>query len=198
MKWLGALAVLLFAGLSLAALSRREGRQADGAGLDPLGIRFVDINEVVTSYEKAKKDQESMQKAFLPQVAELQRREEELGKKKRELAPLDRGSEEYYQKGVELEIEQLKFKRDGDKLLAEREKKRVQLLLAAYEDIRAAVKKYAEANGLRAVFVVQKDLKDAAEEDLKEKSLKATWRQVLYYEPSLDVTVQIVKILNAQ
>ncbi len=157
--------------------------------------RFVDINEVVASYEKAKKEQDLHQKSSAAQLAEFQRREDELAKKKRELAPLNRNSQEYAQKAMELEIEQLKLQREGDFFFKERDKKRLQLLIAAYDDIRAAVKKYAEANGLKAVFVVQKDL-GHEEEELQERSMKISLRQVLYYDSSLDVTGQIIKLLN--
>lgn len=191
MKWLSLLAILFLGVFSLAGFANRS-----AAPEDPSQYRFVDISEVATKYDKAKKDLESLQKAFMPQIGDLQRRVEELGKKKRELAPLDRNSQEYYQKSVELEIEELKLKRDQDYLLADRDKKKLQLLLSVYDDIQQTVKKFAEANQLKAVFVVQRDLKVDNEDDLKEKYRMLSFRQVIYREPSLDVTDQIVKILN--
>lgn len=170
----------------------------------PLGfqgdeIRFVDINEAVKGYEKASKNNEEFKKAFSLQYADMQRREEELVKKQKELAPLDRNSTEYFQKARDLELEQMKLKRDGEYLIRERDRKRIQLLLSAYDEIRTAIKKYSEANRLKAVFLVEREMGlDGVEEDLNEKSSQAFRRQVLYYDPALDVTPQIIKILNSQ
>lgn len=183
----------VFCGLAFFSLAPLQG---DG----PIGgdTRFVDINEVIRNYEKAKREQESLQKSFAPQVAEFQKREEDLARKKKELAPLDRSSQEFFQKSTEIELEQMKIQREGEFLVRERDRKRAQMLVGAYEDIRGAVKKFAEANKLRAVLSVQKDLTADMDEDLKEKLTKINFRQVLYYDASLDVTPQIVKILNAQ
>lgn len=159
-------------------------------------IRFVDVSEVMNNYEKAKKNQEDLQKGFAPQVAEMQRRSDDYYKKQKELSPLDQNSKEYYQKAVELEVEQVKLKRDGEFLRRDMDKKRAQNIVTSYDEIRDAIKKYAEANQLKAVLYIQKD-SNHGDEDLKDKFDLLRQRQVLFADPSLDVTQQIIKILNS-
>ncbi len=161
--------------------------------------RFVDIHSVLPKYEKYLKKKEKWQEDYRLMGAQLSKREEELYLKQRELAPLDKNSKEYYEQMLSIEMETLKLKREIELLNRKSEEERSALILSAYEDIRNTVSKYAQAKQLSAVFGVDSQFSSQGNlEEMMEQRRAILTRQVLFHDSSLDITLQIVKILNTE
>ena len=65
-----------------------------------------------------------------------------------------------------------------------------------YEDISAQIETYAKKNGFSVVFKVEKG--EIESESKAELILKINSRGVLYFDPALEITGEIIRIMNEQ
>jgi len=179
-----------------ALLLARPSSQIESAPSPPSArIGFVDLDEALRGHGRVKADLEELGKTLESKFGELRARAEEARKQGNDLAILSRESEEYYQKRRDLDAEAFKLEADKkhlERLQAEREEA---IKLGAYEDIRRAAAEVALARGLDAVLRVDKT-EPAQARSLEERSQRAGRRMVLSFRPELDITPEVIRLLN--
>ena len=180
---------------SLLALFAAQGGAPASAPARETRLRFVDLNETLAAYGKAKTQQEEYAKKFEAILSDLQRRAEDLNKEQRAIAVLDKNSEEYHRKNRELRAELVRLEEDKDFFGRESREQRAKILLGAYDDIRRVVSELARSKGYEAVFTVEK--KESIDEpDLQDRLRESALRKVLYHAPELDITPEVIRLLN--
>ncbi len=161
----------------------------------PLQTGVVDLDECLRGYGKVKTDIEELRKNLEARLAALKARAEDLKKKEKELAILDRESEEFFERRRDLDAELFKLEADdkrGKRFRAEREEA---VKLGAYEEIRRVVAEVAAAKGLDLVLKVDK-VNPAETLSLDERRQMTILRTVLYSRPDLDITPEVTRLLN--
>ncbi|HKB16543.1 MAG TPA: OmpH family outer membrane protein, partial [Planctomycetota bacterium] len=118
----------------------------------PVHLGVVDLGECLRGYGKVKTDLEELRKNLEGRLAALKTRAEDLNKKAKELAILDRESEEYFERRRDLDAEQFKLEADQKRLTRFRAEREDAVKLGAYEDIRRVVAEVAGAKGLDVVL----------------------------------------------
>ncbi|MCI0589648.1 MAG: OmpH family outer membrane protein [Planctomycetes bacterium] len=185
--------LLLAAAVGLLAVAATSSLPAGAQA--PLQVGFVDLNECLRGYGKVKTDLEEFRKNLDARVGALKTRADELNKKGKELAILDRESEEFFERRRDLDAEMFKLEADEKRLKRFRAEREETVKLGAYEDIRRVVAEVAGAKGLD--FVLKMDKTDPAEaRSLEERSQMAGLRTVLYSRPELDITPEVTRLLN--
>lgn len=183
----------LAAAAGLLAVAATSSLPAGGQA--PLQTGFVDLGECLRGYGKVKTDLDELRKGLEARLGALKTRAEDLKKKEKELAILDRESEEYFERRRDLDAELFKLEADNKRLTRYRAEKEETLKLGAYDDIRRVVAEVAAAKGLD--FVLKIDKVDPTESrSLEERGQMAVTRTVLYSRPELDITPEVTRLLN--
>ncbi|MGH7150164.1 MAG: OmpH family outer membrane protein [Planctomycetota bacterium] len=161
----------------------------------PAQVGVVDLGECLRGYGKVKTDLEELRKNLEARLGALKARAEELKKKEKELAILDRESEEFFERRRDLDAELFKLEADDKRLKRFRAEREETVKLGAYEDIRRVVAEVAGAKGLD--LVLKMDKVDPGEaRSLEERGQMASLRTVLYSRPDLDITPEVTRLLN--
>ena len=164
----------------------------------PMTMRaaFVDLAEIVRKYDKSAQIDRELAAERQRLLAEFQKQADELKRMQADIDILVAGTPEYREK--EREIAQAQFMLEYSKKSKENEirQKAMRKMLLVYTEIKNEAATYARANGLEAVFTVNKgEIEARAPEELP--ALIAL-RPVLYWDKSLDITEEILEILNDQ
>ena len=165
------------------------------------GIRFVDMHKVMVE-SKFFNDKAEGIKTFLTQrEKEMQALSEQFNKKRNELREMEPGTALAEQTG--LELSQLKDKME---FLSKTTKSRVrrdenQLEVAVYQMVRRTVAAYAQNKGLQAVYLVDEErLRELVRQGRKGRASlireSNNLRGVLWHNPALEVTDDIIKLIN--
>jgi Skp family chaperone for outer membrane proteins len=157
--------------------------------------RFVNLNKVLEGWSKAKKNQEDFAAEFDKRAEALRQKLNDL-QKSLELKTFQQAgsSEEVRKREREIKLGNEELKIDTDQLQKDRNERRLRLLLSAYQQIQDVVAKWASKNDVDAVFVIQEE--DPADADLLGKYERALVRQVLWYSKDLDISEEVVKLLE--
>jgi Skp family chaperone for outer membrane proteins len=158
--------------------------------------RFVNLNKVLEGWSKAKKTQEEFVQEFDRRTDALRVRAADLQKKQQELQnmQLAGATDEAKKRLRDFTLASNEFKFDQDQLKNDQKERRLRILLSSYQQIQDVVAKWASKNDVDAVFVIQEE--DAADADLMGKYERALVRQVLWYSKDLDISEEIVKLLE--
>jgi Skp family chaperone for outer membrane proteins len=185
----------LFLGSALAAgafpLAGKSAAQAKGGAT----LRFVNLNEVLRGWERAKKAHADLDAKLKARADELRQRASDLDKKNKEAQQFavpnetSRRLEREVQLGVQaLELDRNDLKRDG-------REEQLRLLLSEYQDIQDATARWAKQNQVDVVFAIIDE--DPTDQDLAARYQRAVDRPVLFHAPELNVTTEILKLLQA-
>ncbi|HET6202367.1 MAG TPA: OmpH family outer membrane protein [Planctomycetota bacterium] len=186
-------AFVLGSAAALLALAAAQPESAPAGA--PARLGFLDIDEALRGSGKVKADLEELQRNLQTKLGELKARAEELNKQKKALAILDPDSREYFEKRRDLDAEFLKLDAEDKYWTRYRAEREETVKLAAYDDIRRAVGEVASAKGLDAVFRIDKT--DAADaRTLEERGERARRRMVFSSRPELDITPEVIRLLN--
>lgn len=180
-----------------SALGSARYSPVQGAASRP-SFRFVNLNKVLVGWDYAKKLNEDFKLEFDSKTEALQARQKALQKKRDEIATLQASggvTDETRRRERELSLDLAALDYDLKVLKNEKTEKRLRILLSEYQQIQAISGKWAEKNGIDAVFVIQEE--DAGDEDLQGRYERAIVRQVLWYSKDLDVTDDVLKLLQA-
>ena len=199
---LGLAPVLLIATLasSNATPQGNESRVADANSKKTPGntnrYRFVNLNKVLEGWTKAKKTQEEFSAEFDRRAEGLRTRIADIQKKSQELNTLQQAgsTDEARKRARDLKIATEEVKYDQEQLKNDQRERRLRILLSSYQQIQDVVAKWAAKNDVDAVFVIQEE--DAADSDLLGKYERALVRQVLWYSKDLDISEEVVKLLE--
>jgi Skp family chaperone for outer membrane proteins len=165
-------------------------------GVAAARIAFVDLQSALEGSQKAKDRQEKLRRDLAPQLGEFNRIKADLERRDRELQALDPSTLTYHEARLDLATAAMRFEENQKRFLRDSERKKEEILVEAYREIRAAVAEIAAARGLAAVFSL--DEEEAAREGGEAApSLQLIRRRnVHYFDPSLDVTAEVVRLLN--
>ena len=131
---------------------------------------------------------------FQAAADEIQREEESIRLQREELVMLERGGKKYEEtyrkvmlreKGVEYDKEMIRRRIDAQKAAGWKE---------LYQDIQSACEKVAKDQGLDAVLVMNRRSPNGRTDE--EMMAQITLRQVIYFDPQLDVTDKVLASLN--
>ncbi|WP_372369551.1 OmpH family outer membrane protein [Candidatus Uabimicrobium sp. HlEnr_7] len=158
-------------------------------------IGFVDIPEIFSQYSKAKEEKEKVRQQYQQETLTIKKLEEKANKLKEKI-PLYRAGSDIRQR-LENELAETAFKAKNQ---SERAKYFMALKLrngteTVYHDIAKAIEKYAKENGFALILKVEEADFFGAQDPAQVKQ-KIDMRNVLYWKQALDVTKQVVKLLN--
>jgi len=181
------LAVLLTAGVFV-------GSAASQAVFAPAKIAFVDVGRVFKEYAKAQDIQQQV-KAEIQKINQaLAGRVEELKKRRGELELLLPGTPEYRQKQRELDRDAFAVEWDEKDQKGTLERSMIKRMSHVYTEIRHEAENFARRNGLQGVYMVNTyDLQARSQEELQ---VLIASRPVLYWEKGLDITDDILRVMN--
>jgi Skp family chaperone for outer membrane proteins len=159
--------------------------------------RFVNINKIVQSWSRAKKMQEDLVADFDRRAQGLNERANELKAKQLNLQSYQTAgqSDELKKKTRELAIGAEEFKYDTEQLKKDKSQGKLRILIFSYQQIQDVVAKWSSENDVDAVFVIQEE--EAGDTDLLGIVERASVRQVLWYSKDLDITDDVLKLLEA-
>ncbi|MHC4473004.1 MAG: OmpH/Skp family outer membrane protein [Planctomycetota bacterium] len=159
-------------------------------------IAFLDLAEVVRKYDKSSRIDEELEKERLRYDQEYRKALNELNKKKADLEVMERGTEEYREKREEIAREG--FLLDYRKKESERKLRdsRTRMMLMIYTEIKNEAATLALNKGYQAVMLAN----DAAIVARAPEEVPAliSLRTVIYWDKSLDITDEILEILNGK
>lgn len=159
-------------------------------------IAFLDLAEVVRKYDRSSRIDEELEKERLKYDQEFRKLRQELEKKKADLEILVRGTEKYREKREEIAREGflLEYRRkEAERTLRD---SKTRMMLMIYTEIKNEAATYALKSGYQAVMLAN----DAAIEARAPEEVPAliSLRTVIYWDKSLDITDEILEILNGK
>lgn len=186
MRWTIALSVLLTCSVTLLVARGLPAGTREAA--TPSVIAVVDGEVVLESMDRRAKLEAEMIAEFKTQTADLRSAELELKALLVEIEMLRKGSPEYNAKSRQRAVMQADLEFTRQLILSEMDQKRMQVIRRLLAEIQKAAKDYADANDID--LVLQKRLR-------LEANVPA-WNCVLHARAPLDITHEIVKVVNEQ
>jgi Skp family chaperone for outer membrane proteins len=156
-------------------------------------IGAVNIEAVFEKYRRTadyRKLVEGEKKRLELQIQTTKKRMQDI---QEEINLLDQDSELRTEKEMELEGLYNDYERrfkNGNKIL---KKKSDEQTTKIYKDIREAIEAYAKENNYTLIFKIEPPLPEAPKSDIADQ---INFRSVLYAQPTLDITNDIIKALN--
>jgi outer membrane protein len=194
------LGLLGVAGLVAPTLGQQDGtvRQAATTATAPKAastavIGTIDMDSVLRSYDKFKYQMEQTQAEALSRHNDLMKIANEAKGQSEMLTKLAQGSPDA--KKIEEKMTQLQAQFEAGRAQAQRdfERKDAELLATMYNDIQTMAAAVAKQRGM--TFVVKYSATPASGTDPKTVEA-ALFRSVVYADPAMDVTADVIKWLN--
>ncbi|RMH03447.1 MAG: OmpH family outer membrane protein [Planctomycetota bacterium] len=186
--------LLVAAALLLAAAGLVAGRLAPPPA-DP-GIRYVDLQRCLDGHQAAQAELRAMSEFADQRKAEFEARQKELEAARDELRTMDPDSEAYVEESYRIQSEEQRLKSDVDFLRQRLQLRESDLLVRTWHAVQRAAAEVGAREGFGAVMVVPKDL-DPALLDQPQAALEALqFRNLLWANPSYDVTDLVLEVLN--
>ncbi|MHC5077635.1 MAG: OmpH/Skp family outer membrane protein [Planctomycetota bacterium] len=173
---------------------KKEDGNPGGEASKGLKIGFANIKEIIDQYARTKTLEDEIDKYREKQTdaIEVQR------KKRKELADelkmLNRNSPIYTEKWKEARRIEMNIKLAEEELKFDLQLKLLSATREIYEDITREIKGFAEDKGYSVIFKVEKG--EIESESKAELILKINSRGVLHYDKSLEISGEIIKIMN--
>ena len=192
------IAVLVGTSLSLgmwgvSSAQNQAARSGAPAGVEAR-VALVDVAYVFKKYEKFNRLYNEMKE-------EVKKREEEINKKQTELKALLTKKQSFTAdstnaRQIDQQIVQLKTELEllADSSRREFTQKEANLYHQTYQEVEKAIKSYAEYNGITLVLRASRD--DDNTTNNPQDVIKEVSQQVVYSLPQMDVTDDILKMLN--
>ncbi|MEQ8766630.1 MAG: OmpH family outer membrane protein [Planctomycetota bacterium] len=185
---------LLTAGLGVGWMKVGEPASKSAAG----DIRFVDLNQVLDQFTKkgALIQQIEQRVEDLRSVFETQQEKVNLIESDIQASP--RGSREWIELNNQLELEKIKLRQIRDNTEREITRMEAAALVSSYKEIRKAVETYRAKNDFGAVLIVDNTEipPELAATDRETVGQYVNLRPVVAWDPALDITQTIIKMLN--
>jgi len=187
----------LFLGSALAAGtlpvvgSARSASSAAGQA----SIRFLNLNELLRSWDRAKKNHSELDAKLKARTDALKQKAGDLEKKSKEAQqfPVPTEASRKLERDVQLGVHELEF--DRNELKREGREEQLRLLLSEYQEIQETASRWAKQNQVDVVVAIIDE--DPSDQDLAARYQRAVDRPVLWHAPELNVTAEILKLLQA-
>ena len=157
---------------------------------------FIDMQHVLDNYQKNAELTAKFTSDLKTAFDQMKTVEEAIQLEREELGTLRPGSTKHGELQRSIAIKEMGFDYD-QKLLARRvDAKRADMWRELYSGIQTACEQVAKQRGLDAVLTMSRSLPDGATE--QEAQAQITVRPVIYFDKSLDVTADVLAVLNGQ
>jgi Skp family chaperone for outer membrane proteins len=170
------------------------GNAASQATYEPVRVAFVDVAVLFQNYGKAATIQQEV-RARIGQIDDgLRKRFEELKKDRADLDLLVPDTQEFNEAKMRVDEAEWRLGYDEKRLKRGVHDEFIQRMSLVYKEIRSECDNYARRNGLNAVLMVNET--DIAARTQEELMAVIASRPVLYHDKALDITKQILEVLN--
>jgi Skp family chaperone for outer membrane proteins len=159
-------------------------------------IGIVDLERVVDSFKKTESLKEGLRQQIEPMLEAVKTRERELKKEEEELQFLNPASPDFKTKSQALRVEKFRLRMQAEDLEADWNARVVKAYRVILEDIEKEIASLARDKGLAAVLRVGGVDLTGAEADEKDVVFKLKLKNILYHDPSLDLTDEVLARLN--
>jgi Skp family chaperone for outer membrane proteins len=157
-------------------------------------IGVVDVERCLKEYKKAD-DQRTQLKA------EIDTRMRAVEEEKRKIAALRdnielyvQGTKEWFEHAKKIELGAAQIKLDQQAIQIEFQQKLAELISKLYEDVRREIKSVAEARGMKLVLMNIASMPRGSNDTEVTNNIMV--RPILYFDPNMDITADVVKNLN--
>ncbi len=159
-------------------------------------VGFVDVDEVMKKYSKTKELQTKIKGDRDAALKALEEKSQKLASSKEELELLTRGTTAHQKLDKQIRIDAFTIKLEEEMIQRESDEKVWRAYRDIYRDITSAVEDIAKKRGLSAVLMRSSpEIEGKSEPEIIQKILL---RQVLWSDESLDVTKDLLLVLNGQ
>ncbi len=182
----------------LAIVAALSGSRADAAGRKrSLRVALVDVDKVLQEYKKGNDRYDQIRKELEPLINTIRQKAQAIRDEQRRLVQDPRTDKvKFLKKKQELALKIAEMERDEKLFLAKKTEKEIDAMMEVWNDVIAAVAKYAKENGIDLVIKQQVRSKKPSRKDSFYRNVRA--RTVLYAAARLDITEQIAKQLNTE
>lgn len=157
------------------------------------GVRVIDLKKLFEGHERLKEQMKALKAEFDASALRVQAERNEIIKLEGDLKSLPAGLPEYTQLEETILTRKSEWKLAGDKQLKEFRQKESKILWNTYSEIQNAVAAYCKANGVAMVIQFNSDPINASSPN---DVVKAIGRQMVYVDPSRDITPAIENAIN--
>ncbi|MBC8328528.1 MAG: OmpH family outer membrane protein [Planctomycetes bacterium] len=180
-----------------AALFAAGGLLADRSAPDPgPGVRYVDLQRCLDSYAVAQEELVQMGVFADGRKAEFEKRRTALLARKEDLRTMDPGSEAFVNEGYRIQSAETQLQSDVQFAQQRLQLRESDLLVRTWLAVQRAAAQVGAREGFGAVVVVPKDM-DSALLQQPNAALEALQnRNLLWANPSYDVSELVIEVLN--
>lgn len=161
-----------------------------------LKIGFADIKKIIDKYERTKTLEADIDRFRIAKSDEIKEKQAKLKEVQDDLKVLNPGSRMYFEKMKQARRMQMEIEYAEDELKVDLQQQLLKATKDIYADITRQIQTYAEKNGFHVIFKVETG--DIESESKAELILKINSRGVLYYDPALEVTDALIRIMNEE
>lgn len=165
-----------------------------------LSVGFVDVQQVIFDYKKTKEITKTLENRIRQEQALVRQKKEALRVRIEELATVDTSDQknasllDRAKKERDIALEKVDIELQEKNALIQLEQDLVEHMKKVYQEIRRESEAIARERGLKAVFMVADDKIGGRTRD--EVSSEILVRPVLWFDPSLDLTAELLQRLN--
>lgn len=159
-------------------------------------FRVIDLDKIVDQCQRFSGDKARFKKRVEERQKELESMRDELRELQRQIQEIvDPGDPKRFELGIRLDVRAREWELRKDQYDKQTEAERRKALVIYYEEIAEACAAYAKDEGLHAIF---RSWRLDSEPDLASKFNLMLTRYHMYVDPTLDVSDEIVKRIDAQ
>lgn len=164
-----------------------------------LKIGIVNINEVFTKFKKRDALIDQLKKSQDEENANVKKIEDKIKNLQKQLEEFKTPEGDLWN-AIAGEIDVLRLQREQSiKLITKRlTKKQNDYMAQLYNDIRNVVNKYAKEKGFTIVLKTEPQYIQLEEDQQENATMGMYTRSVLYHDKTMDITPDIIKILNGE
>jgi outer membrane protein len=162
----------------------------------PGGIALVDVAYVFKNYNKFNGNYELMKKDVKQREQEIVELQEELKKLVQQKSTFTPDSPNYKQLDQKLAQKKAELELLAANSRDEFTRKEASLYHQTYQEVEAVIQQYADRNGIMLVLRASRD--DESKSSNPQEVIKEVSQQVVYSAPGMDITDQVLALLNAK
>ncbi len=159
-------------------------------------IRFVDLNLVLDAMNGKGQRIQEIEQTIAQLRDRFEKQEKALDLLRADLQASTPGSKEYLDLKDQFEQEEIRLRQIRDRSQMTLSKMEANALVDSYKDIRQAIEDYRDQNEIAGVFIIDKGPLPLDFTDRIQVGQFVNLRPVVAWDPALDITQAIIKMLN--
>lgn len=164
-------------------------------GALPDGVRVIDLKKIFEESAKYKSRMKELKGEFEASAARVQAERSEIIKLEADLKDVPAGLPEFKELDETIARRKVEWKLNSDKQLKDIRERESRILWETYSEIQDAIRVYCKANGVTMVMQYNSDV---PEPTTTSNVTRILGRNILYVDPSRDITPQIQKAIQKQ